>query len=262
MVAQLTTPDKSDLQAAQNVLKAAIYDWNNPFGAYSKSVIPAFVTVSRQPYAGGISFSHHLAARLNEMESGNQWSAWDHELIEKVSASEGIEEHIIEMITQRPHTWLDDLLEGFSNTPEATRTSEFRVYKRVAMAIRALAAAGHAIIVGQGGVFVTSRMQAGIHLRLVAPLEFRMKSMADQLHLPLYEAAERIEEAEHNRETFLKRYWPGKSIGPESFTMTLNAGEMSVEDMVECVVPIILRREFSQTGHQTPHPDRNAFVAA
>jgi len=262
MAAQRTNFVESDLQPALSILKAAIYDWNNPPGACTKTIVPAFVTVSREPYAGGISFSHHLAARLNEIESANQWSAWDHELVEKVSASEGIEERIVEMITQRPHNWLDDLIEGFSSSVEARRTSEFRVYKRVAMAIRALATAGHAIIVGRGGVFITSGMPAGIHLRLVAPLEYRMEAMADQLHLPLYEAAERIKEAEGIRDTLLKRYWPGKSIGPESFTMTLNAGEMSVEDMVESVVPMVLRREFSQSGGQTPHSDKSAVALA
>ena len=41
-----------------------------------------FVTVSRQPGAGAISFSHRLAERLNQDGQGD-WSAWDRELVEK-----------------------------------------------------------------------------------------------------------------------------------------------------------------------------------
>ena len=95
-----------------------------------------FITVSRQPGAGAISFSHRLAERLNQDGQGD-WSAWDRELVKKVSAEHGIAEEIIEMIPNRHHNWLDDVLQGFAASPNPPDVVEIRAYMQVATVIRA-----------------------------------------------------------------------------------------------------------------------------
>jgi len=153
------------LEPAERTLRAAIHTWNHDAARLvTERPEQVFVTVSRQPGSGAISFSHRLAERLNHDGQGD-WSAWDRELVAKVSAEHGIAEEIIEMIPKRHHNWLDDLLQGFgisSNPPDVIET---RAYKQVATVIRALAAAGHAIIVGQGGTFITEQMPGAIHVR-------------------------------------------------------------------------------------------------
>jgi len=231
----------SRLDPAEKILKAAIHSWNNPIEPNAAARrASAFVTVSRQP--GAISFSHRLADRLNQEGQGD-WSAWDRELVERVSAEQGIAKDIIEMIPDRPHNWLDDLLHGFAHSQSPPDVLEIRAYKRVAMTIRALAAAGHAIIVGRGGTFITQAMPGAIHLRLIAPLEYRIKSTAEREGVSLRQAAERIEGLDQRRTEFYRRYWPGKTIAPETFTMTLNSAELSLDELVECVLPVIRLRE-------------------
>jgi cytidylate kinase len=234
--------DRIGSEPAEKILRAALHDWTHDPRSRPAALTRSFVTISRQPGAGGLNFSHHLAARLNELQ-GSGWSAWDQELIEKVSAEEGIAKQIVAMIQDRPHTWMQEILEAFSSSEDSQKTAELHVYKRIAMTIRALARAGHAVIVGQGGRFITARMDGGIHLRLVAPLEDRIRFTADRFKITPAEATKRVEEREHNRQRFLRRYWPGKSLAPENFALTLNVGELSVAEMVEAVVPIIVDRE-------------------
>ncbi|HTW94119.1 MAG TPA: cytidylate kinase-like family protein, partial [Tepidisphaeraceae bacterium] len=180
----------SRVSAAQGILKAAIHSHRS--NAATHFVEPAvFVTISRQPGAGGIPFAHRLADELNRAD-GAQWTAWDHELIEKVSSEYHIAHSILEMIEERPHSWLDDLLCNFSGSEEMPDAVELRAFKRVTTTIRALAEAGHAVIVGRGGVFITSQMSGGIHLRLVAPLERRIQNMAEFEHLSPHDAAARV----------------------------------------------------------------------
>ena len=216
-----------------------------------ESLPPVFVTVSREPGAGGITFSHRLAERLNALTGGREvapggppaWSAWDRELVEKVSQETGITRSVIEKIEERPHSWLDDFFQGFSQSGESLPAAEMQAYKRIAVTVRALATAGHAILVGQGAAFVTKGMAGGVHVRLVATLEQRIKLMSTTYNLPPNKAAARIREIEHNRTAFFHRFWPGKVLTPEMFTMTLNSGEMSLDELVECVLPIIRSRD-------------------
>jgi cytidylate kinase len=208
---------------------------------------PTFVTVSRQPGAGAISFSHRLADRLNQ-DGQHHWTAWDRELVEKVSAEHGIAKEIIEMMPNERHNWLDELLRGFFASEDPPDRVEIRAYKHVVMTIRALAAAGYAIIVGQGGAFITEGMPAAIHLRLVAPLDHRIKSIAERNKIRLHEAAAQIAEIDKKRAEFYRRYWPSKVISPEAFTMTLNTAELSVDELVHCVLPLIRARKSVEIG--------------
>ncbi len=120
----------SKLELAEQILKAAICSWNQVDRENRAAhPVPLFVTVSRQPGTGADSFSHRLAQRLNEVEGAN-WSAWNRELIDKVSAEDGIAKDILEMIEKRPHSWLDTLRQDLSvsdNTPDAT---DLRAYKQ------------------------------------------------------------------------------------------------------------------------------------
>lgn len=229
-----------DLPSVHSAMKVAIHTWNNPLRRHAaEKLARVFVTVSRQPGAGGVPLAQRLAERLNEHAPGD-WSAWDQELVEKISAEHHLDKGTIETVVERPHTWLDNLVMSISQT---VTPSDLAVYKKVAATIRALATAGHAIIVGRGGQFITEGMAGGIHLRLIAPLEYRIKTTAESFNLTLSAAAQRIAELEHNRDAFYRQFWPGKSLEPPSFTMTLNSAELSLDEMVECVLPIVRKRE-------------------
>ena len=246
----------SGIEPAAKLLRAAIYHWQQSERAEQTiRPTPVFVTVSRQPGTGADRFSHRLADRLNGLGDGN-WSAWDRELIEKVSAEHRIAKSILEMIEDRPHSWLDSLLQSLSPNGDAPDDLDLQAYKKVMMTIRALATAGHTIVVGRGGVFVTHGMPGGIHLRLVAPLDHRIKYIAERDKLSLHEAAQKIVDTEQKRRIFYEWYWPGKAITPEIFTLTLNAATLSTDELVECVLPIIRTRESSKPESQPSQAER------
>lgn len=102
------------LEAAERALKAAVQTWNfEPSASAIMRPTRAFVTVSRQPGAGAISFSHRLAERLRS-EGQEDWRAWDRELIEKVSQESGISTDVIESIPEHSHNWFVKFLDGLS----------------------------------------------------------------------------------------------------------------------------------------------------
>jgi cytidylate kinase len=227
------------LKLAELIVKAALRARTQPRPPAKPR---PFVTVSREPGAGGTPFSHRLAERLNA-EPGGDWAAWGLELVEKISAEAGIARELVQAIEDEPHSWVQDLLEAMSARQDPQHLPQFRIYQRVAVATCALAQAGHAIIVGRGGMFITARIPGGIHLRLVAPLDYRIKQTARQYHVSESVAADRIAQTEANRAGFFARYWPGKVIMPQTFALTLNSAALSLDEMVDCVLPLIRRRE-------------------
>jgi cytidylate kinase len=248
----------ADFNSAKSAVNAALHQWSlpprdTPYGHEPR----VFVTVSRQCGTNGAEFAHALAERMNRdlLQGDHPWTAWDHELVERVSSEEHLSRQIVAQIEDRPQTWFEEALNSFSTSGDAECAAELRVYKRIAATLRALAEAGHAVLVGQGGRWVTQKLAAAVHVRLVAPVAYRIETTAKQYKLTIGEATMRVEETDRNRSKFFARYWPGKTLAPELFAITLNAAELTVDEMVESLVPLIHAREAGA-------PPQNVHTAA
>jgi hypothetical protein len=141
--------------------------------------------------------------------------------------------------------WWEELAANWSET------DEFQVYRRVAAAIRALAKAGRAIIVGRGGVYATSDLPGGIHLRLVVPTASRIAHMAAELKVSPEAAALQVRRLDRDRDAFHRRHSPGKTLLPEIFTITLNAASLSDDQMISCVLPLVRPQPCDAASGQT-----------
>jgi cytidylate kinase len=205
-------------------------------------VAQPFVTISREPGAGGWTLAQQLVAELNRRQSSEQpWTCWDRELVERVAGDLQISDRLIEHFEDRNRSWLTDFMTSLSHSDKGAADDE-RIYKRVAMTIRSLASAGRTVIVGRGGVFLTKGMAAGIHVRLVAPLEYRIQFMMHEHNLTHDRAKTHLRELEHNRHVFLKRYWNIDSMHSENFTVTFNTSTVSTEQMVLSLLPLVITK--------------------
>ena len=205
------------------------------------AVMP-FVTISRQAGAGGVTLAHNLVERLNQRDAGEQpWTAWDRELVQKVAMEHHIDQTLVDALEDRGPTWIEELLGGLrvSETPETA--SEFRVYWKTAATIRAIAQVGRTVIVGRGGVFVTANLRRGIHIRLVAPLDFRVSNYAAIFNMSVADAEARVKELDVNRAAFYHRHWPRRPLTPEAFTATFNTANIGEREVVEAVAAMIPR---------------------
>jgi hypothetical protein len=203
---------------------------------------PSFVTVSRQAGAGGRSFARNLVERLNKLHPGQRpWTAWDRELVERVVAEHHIPESLVEQVESYHRSTFGDRLTALFASAGDQQPDEVQVYRRIAQTVRALARAGRAVIVGRGGVYATDDLPGGVHVRLVAPLESRVANMARVLKVSEDRAAAEVRRLDHDRDTFHRRYWSGKALLAEVFTITLNTARTSEEQLVDCVLPLILR---------------------
>jgi len=197
-----------------------------------------FITIAHEAGAGGWSLAKWLVEHFNKTAHENAlWTCWDRELVDKVAHDNHISTQLVECLGERRHTWLDDVIEGITVSPGGV--SEIQVYRRLAGTIRTLALAGRVVIVGVGGVFITRAMPGGIHIRLVAPLDWRINFMARKLNCDSATAAEHVKRTEANRAAFFKRYWAHASLDPTTFDATYNTATLSEEQLVESVAALV-----------------------
>lgn len=238
--------------ASVQAILAAIGTAAAPVHAGAKAaprLVRPFVTLSGQSQIYGKAIAQKLADRLN---SGRQpsppWTAWDRALVEKVAADHHISSALVESLEEYSRSWLTDFLEGLSASDKPEVAGEEKVYRFVAGAVRALAQVGHVILVGRGAGFITRDMLGGIHVQLVAPMPDRVNRVARDQNLTTEQAAAQVRQIDQAREAFLKRFFPKQVSTPESFTMTLNCGQMEDDEAVGCIVPLVQARSVPAAG--------------
>ena len=199
-----------------------------------------FVTISRESGAGGWSLGRMLADHLNQITpTGPAWRAFDRELVEKVAADSNISEELIASLGEKHHSWIEDLFAGLSDVNKSEPATEYVIFRRIAQTIRALSKTGRVIIVGRGGAYITRGMPGGIHLRIVAPIDFRVAEMSRKFKLAHSAAAARVRELDHNREQFVRRYFPSQPRPEDIYSMLLNSAKLGEQAMVECVAAAV-----------------------
>jgi len=220
-----------------------------PAGLLKKETLPVwpFVTISRQAGAGGIKFGHLLADRLNRLQPHQHpWHCLYRELVQRIAADHHLSTDLIDSLQKSSHTWIEEFLGGLSHTDHSP--SELAVLRRVMQTMRALARAGHVILVGLNGVLMTRDMPGGLHVRIIAPFEWRVQNLAKNDGLPEKDAREKVRLLDQDRNAFANQYWPHLPDRTEIFHLTLNASLLTEEQMADCVMPLI--------GAPMPHGTR------
>jgi hypothetical protein len=206
-------------------------------GKEARAILP-FVTISRQAGSGGIRFGRMLAERLNRTGPPDQrpWNSLDRELVERIAQDHHLSTELIDSLEKSSYTWIDEFIGGFSHSDHSP--SDLAVFRRVMQTMRALAHGGHVILVGLSGEQMTRGIPGGLHVRIIAPFEWRVMNLARNDGLSEQDARQRVKLLDKDRNAFAAKFWPHIDR-TEFFHVTLNAGLLTEEQMADCVVPLI-----------------------
>jgi len=209
----------------------------------SQAVLPhwPFVTISREAGSGAKTIGTLLAQRLNAHDnSEHPWQALDRELVERIAADHHISAELVASLEKSSHTWVTEFFKGLSHTDKTL--SDLAVFKRVVETVRALARAGHVILIGLGSSFMARDIAGGIHVRLVAPPDVRAANLAKHENIPVNEARKRINLLDQDRLAFFHRFWPNQQISPTLFHAVFNVGYLQDEEIVNAIESLIKAR--------------------
>lgn len=196
------------------------------------------VTISRQTGSG----AHEVAVRLAEAlqtrthEAAPPWTVVDRDLVEKV-----LQEHHLPARLAR--FMQEDRISEISDTMDelfGLHPSSWTLVHKTAETILHLVELGNVIIIGRGAHLVTFRRTDVLHIRLVAPLEQRLKYVQQHEHLSEAAARHLINNEDLGRKRFLRKYFNRDIEDSLLYHLVLNTDLLSFDQVAESIAQAVL----------------------
>lgn len=197
---------------------------------------PPFITISREFGCTGFRLGMALLDHLNpgQMEE-EQWSIYDRRVFEHIEGDPEINRRFFEEHIQRRNLEFEEYL----NTTFGSAPSDLALFNRWANAMRNLALAGRAIFVGRASSLVTRDLIGGIHIRVMAPFDWRVHEHARLNDLTETESRTLTRLKDRERSEFITRYFGFDPDDVTRFHLVLNAALVPEEMMVKLVLGLI-----------------------
>ena len=213
------------------------------------------ITISREAGTNAHGIGRYIIMRLAEYadpDLNTGWDLFDQKLCALIAQNKSLDADYDSLLNDKYrggglHRMVYELLIG---TPQ-----EYRIQKKIEEVVHLLARLGKVVIIGRGGFQIARHMPGAIHLRLVAPMEYRVNAVMQYDNLSEEAAVKKIKETDEERTRFLKSHHNCDIRDPENFDAIWNVARFEVPEIVQTVAELVRLRlqRLRETGAIHPH---------
>ena len=189
------------------------------------------ITISREPGSGGSEIARRLSKALNMDLIGGQ-------IIQHVADSAKMSRKVIESLDEKEVTFRDTLLMSLFGESRPWPADYLKHLTRV---IGTIGAFGNVIIVGRGANFILPQEKT-FKVRVIAPLELRIKYIMDDSGYTRAEAEQYVVKRENNGKAFIRKYYNVDVADPKYYDIIINTEKISIGQATESIISAFNQR--------------------
>lgn len=191
------------------------------------------ITISREVGCGGLNLAQLLADELNKTVFCKRWQVISKEVL-SASASELklTPTKLNRLFSTSEHFTFEEILSAFT---EKYYKSSKTITKTVREVIRNYAKDGCCIIVGRAGHMIAADLDNALHVRLVAPLSWRIDSIVQRKTVSKAEAKKYIEETEKERDVFRQHFQSSKEDA-DRFDLVVDVSRFEQANLLKLIL--------------------------
>ena len=200
------------------------------------------ITISREYGAGGSELGVLLGKHLG-------WPVLDHELIRQLAARLSCEEGEVVAMDEHAPSFLERLAAvAVVTAPESRMHSTPWATDPDCVAAAAREVLSEAaqnpplIVVGHGGNCLFRDRPDVLRIRVAAPLEVRVRRVAERTGLSSHQAAAEVRRKDGDRQQYLQRYYQSNVNNACEYDLQINTGTVSLDAAAQLVL-CLLRSE-------------------
>jgi hypothetical protein len=190
-----------------------------------------YLLISREKGAGGSAVGQMVGKRLG-------WQVFDKEIVEAIAQKAHVRRELIESLDERDRATIQDAV-GRLLHPQPIGTPGYQAHLREILLT--LGHQGDVVIVGRGAQYVLPS-QFGLRVRMIAPVEERVRRIASRDNLSLKAARVEVEKSDRERTRVAHRQFGQDAADPLNQDVTMNTAELTVEAATEVVLSALQRK--------------------
>lgn len=202
------------------------------------------LTISRDYGCPGYSLGMRMAELLSQrtLVDGRtgEWKAVNREILTEAAGAFDLPEAVVEKMYRKAHP-VNPLADLFRNMPGNTLPSDVKVKKRIADIVLKLAMDGRYVIVGQGGAVLARNIFDSLHVRLYAPLAWRIERVMQSDGLSKEMARQKIAMVDNER-VYLRKFLSGEVPTEDFFDVSFNAARVKSEQIESAILDLMCTR--------------------
>jgi cytidylate kinase len=183
------------------------------------------ITISRQFGARGEAFARRLGERIG-------FAVWDNELVRTVAEEAGANEALFTSLDEHHRRAIDDAIEGALTRGKYANSAYLR---RLMHLVHTIHSHGKSIIVGRGAQYILDPATT-LRVRVVSPLEVRVKAYGARQGLTPDQARRHVEQAESERVAYIRQSFFCDINDPTGYDLLVNSGTIPLESLVGVVL--------------------------
>jgi len=198
------------------------------------------ITISRETGIGASAICERLTEYFNQraIENYNDWTYFDRGLMEKVMEDHHLPEHFKSFFDEEHATKVDSWFsEMIGIVP-----SKLSVARKTTQTILKLAEFGNAILVGRGSTIITERFPNAFHVRLVAPLNYRIETAMALYNFDRKATTDFIKHEDEARKNYVAKYFHKNLDDPLLYHATINTHRLAFDEIAEMLGHCVIKR--------------------
>lgn len=202
------------------------------------------VTISREYGCPAKRLAGMLSSTLNRIELENfskqRWQWISKEILDESARELNLKSTMVREVANKDQDGLvDDIVKSLSHKDYP---GDIKIKKTIGEVIRSFAEQGHVIVVGRGGVSITRDLPNSLHIKIQAPLEWRINEVSNKQMISLAEAKKKIQHIDSQR-MMIREYFGEKNVGDEAFDVIFNYLTLDEDDIIAAITNLIQSRD-------------------
>jgi cytidylate kinase len=204
----------------------------------------AVITISREYGCEGYELAELINDAINKKnkhkEHHPKWKILCKEIIEEAAAELNSKpEKLLHILNSEVRGVIEDMITSYT---DKNYYSDNRIKQKMHEVIRRYAEEGHVIILGRAGCVIAKDIAKSLHIRIIAPFEWRVKHIAEKHKLSLSAAKARVTEIDNHRSNFIRVY-KCDITESKNFDIIYNRSIFSNEEIAVSVMNILEERK-------------------
>lgn len=197
-----------------------------------------FITISREAGCGANNIASMIKEKIED--EGARWKVVNKEIIDQAVSQLKVDKHRVnDIINAKDRSIADEILNALS-----TRyyKNDRMLRKSIKEILRYDAGEGNIIIVGRGGVAVTQDLPLGMHIKFIAPVDWRKNRIIQMRGLSEAEAMEYLTDMDKKRNLLLEQL-SNKKFDNTWFDLIINCATFNPSQIVNLILYAMKERQ-------------------